>query len=51
MIYTYIPESVVTVTGLLAGPSSIVTACIVHSYVVDGFIPVTVALVLIPTVT
>ena len=51
MIYTYIPESVVTVTGLLAGPSSEVTACIVHSYVVDRFIPVIVAVVFIPTPT
>ena len=51
MIYTYVPGSVFTVTGLLAGPSSEVTACIVHSYVVDGFIPAIVALVLIPTLT
>ena len=46
--YANIPECVVTVTGSLAGPSSIVTACIVHSYVVNGFIPVTVPLVLVP---
>ena len=42
------PWCVVTVIGLLAGPSSTVTAYIVHSYVVDGFNPVTVALVLVP---
>ena len=46
--YTNIPVSVVTLIGLLAGPSSTVTACTVHSYVVDGSNPVTVALVLVP---
>ena len=35
------------VMGSLAGPSSIVTACIVDSYVVDGVNPVTVPLVLV----
>ena len=47
-IHINILECVVTAIGLLAGPSSIVTACIVHSYVVNGFIPVTVPLVLVP---
>ena len=49
-IYAYmnIPVSVVTLMGLLAGPSSTVTAYTVHSYVVNGSNPVTVALVLVP---
>ena len=51
MIYTNVPGSVVTVMGLLACPSSIVTACIVHSYVVERFIPVIVPVVFVPTST
>ena len=45
----HIPGSVVTVMGSLTGPSSIVTACIVHSYVVNGSKPAIVPIVLIPT--
>ena len=45
----HIPGSVVTVMGSLAGPSSIVTACILHSYVVNGSNPAIVPVVLVPT--
>ena len=48
--HTYIPGYVVTVIGKLDGPSNVVIAYIVHSYVVDEFNPVTVPLVFVPTI-
>ena len=48
--YVILPGTVVTVMGSLTGPSSILTAYIVHSNVVNGVNPVIVPLVLVPTI-